>query len=196
MIALLARTTDPERRLSVEQQLFPELLNLGTAENILLFPLLNEKVFGKLRGLTEDDLRYPVPIYGKEKLREDIAEMLRPRFGADLDPDDLFGTSGVSAALECLAFALKKTGALATGDRVLLPAPPSGRASSGASSSGPGWSASPRTSAPTSSSPSTSCSAPTTGSGHGPSCSSSPTPTTRWASTTTRTCWRRSTPGP
>ncbi len=123
VIALLARTADPERRLSVEQQLFPELLNLGTAENVLLFPQLNDKVFSKLRGLTEQDIRYPVPVYGTEKLREDLAELLRPRFGADLDPEDVFGTSGVSAALECLAFALKKTGVLATGDRVLLPAP-------------------------------------------------------------------------
>ncbi|MEV5240113.1 pyridoxal phosphate-dependent aminotransferase [Streptomyces cinnamoneus] len=123
VIALLARTTDPERRLSVEQQLFPDLVNLGTAENVLLFQQMNDKVFSKLRGLTEQDLRYSVPIYGTEKMREDIAELLRPQFGADLGRDDLFGTSGVSAALECLAFALKKTGTLSDGDRVLLPAP-------------------------------------------------------------------------
>ncbi|MGK5543166.1 pyridoxal phosphate-dependent aminotransferase [Streptomyces sp. URMC 127] len=123
VIALLARTIDPERRLTVEQQLFPDLLNLGTAENVLLFPQLNEKVFSKLRALTEDDLRYPVPVYGTDAMREDLAELLRPQFGTDLGPDDIFGTSGVSAALECLAFALKRTGDLGTGDRVLIPAP-------------------------------------------------------------------------
>ncbi|MBZ4321314.1 pyridoxal phosphate-dependent aminotransferase [Streptomyces huiliensis] len=123
VIALLTRTTDAERRLSVEQRLFPDLLNLGTAENILLFPRLNERVFGRLRALTEQDLRYPVPIYGTERMREDIVELLNPRFGGDLTTDEVFGTSGVSAALECLAFALKRTEYLADGDRVLIPAP-------------------------------------------------------------------------
>ncbi|MER5782557.1 pyridoxal phosphate-dependent aminotransferase [Streptomyces mobaraensis] len=123
VIALLTRTTDAERRLSAEQRLFPDLLNLGTAENILLFPRLHQEVFGRLRGLTEQDLRYPVPVYGTERMREDIAELLRPRFGAGLGPDDVFGTSGVSAALECLAFALKRAEGLQDGDRVLIPAP-------------------------------------------------------------------------
>lgn len=123
VIELLARTVDPERRLAVEQKLFPDLLNLGTAENILLYPKLNEKVFSRLPGIAEHDLRYPVPIYGTDRMRKDIAELLRPRFAADLDPGDVFGTSGVSAALESLAFALKKTGILEDRDRVLLPAP-------------------------------------------------------------------------
>ncbi|TJZ57409.1 pyridoxal phosphate-dependent aminotransferase [Streptomyces piniterrae] len=121
--AILARIADPERRLAVHQQLFPDLLNLGTAENVLLYPRLKENVFDELPGIGEHDIRYPVPIYGTQQLRTDIAELLRPLFDSDLRKEDVFGTSGVSAALECLAFALKHGEVLETGDRVLLPAP-------------------------------------------------------------------------
>ncbi len=123
VIALLSAVADPERRLAVHQRLFPDQLNLATAENVLLYAQLKEKVFDVLPGITEQDIRYPVPIYGTDRLREDIAAMLRPQFAADLDAKDVFGTSGVSAALECLAFALKNGGILETGDRVLIPAP-------------------------------------------------------------------------
>ncbi|MFI9201191.1 pyridoxal phosphate-dependent aminotransferase [Streptomyces sp. NPDC053048] len=123
VIALLARTADPEQRLAVQQQLYPDLVNLATAENVLLYSRMNEKVFSRLRRIEVQDIRYPVPIYGTQPMREDIAELLRPRFGADLDSEDVFCAAGVSGALECLAFALKKTGAVATHDPVLIPAP-------------------------------------------------------------------------
>ncbi|MGW1071651.1 pyridoxal phosphate-dependent aminotransferase [Streptomyces sp. NPDC002537] len=121
---LLAAIADPERRLAAHADLFPDALNLATAENVLLYPSLREHVFAKLGTIAEENVRYATA-YGTDHLRLEIGEMLRPVLSPSLDHDDIFGTSGVSAALECLAFALKdrKDNPLRSGDRVLLPAP-------------------------------------------------------------------------
>ncbi|MGW1200810.1 aminotransferase class I/II-fold pyridoxal phosphate-dependent enzyme [Streptomyces sp. NPDC002536] len=123
LTAVLAGIADPERRLAAVAAFFPDALNLATAENVLLYPSLKENVFDHLGVLGEKDVRYPGATYGTPQLRSAVTEMLRPVFSRDLEPDDVFGTSGVSAALECLAFALEEGGILRRGDRVLLPAP-------------------------------------------------------------------------
>ncbi|MFI6054565.1 aminotransferase class I/II-fold pyridoxal phosphate-dependent enzyme [Streptomyces violascens] len=120
--ALLAGAADPEQRLAVHQALYPEVTNLATAENVLVYPSLRDNVFERLGVLEQKDVKY-APSYGSAEIRQNIAEMLRPTLSADLNSEDLFGTSGVSAALECVAFALRDGGILASGDRVLLPAP-------------------------------------------------------------------------
>ncbi|WHM40861.1 aminotransferase class I/II-fold pyridoxal phosphate-dependent enzyme [Streptomyces sp. BPTC-684] len=122
LLALLAAAADPERRLAAHQELFPDVTNLATAENVLVYPSLREHVFSALGTIEGQDAKYTTA-YGSESLRKGIADMLRPLFSQELDWRDVFGTSGVSAALECLAFALKDADVLRDGDRVLLPAP-------------------------------------------------------------------------
>ncbi|MEV0278321.1 pyridoxal phosphate-dependent aminotransferase [Streptomyces sp. NPDC050610] len=120
--ALLAGAADPEHRLAVHQELYPEVTNLATAENVLVYPSLRDNVFEQLGVLEQQDVKY-APSYGSAEIRADIAAMLRPALSPGLSGEDVFGTSGVSAALECLAFALREGGILHSGDRVLLPAP-------------------------------------------------------------------------
>ncbi|MFE7314127.1 pyridoxal phosphate-dependent aminotransferase [Streptomyces sp. NPDC057555] len=122
LLAQLARTADPERRIALYQRLVPDALNLATAENVLLYQSLRDNIFSKVETLSEKDVRY-APAYGSDELRKEIAALLRPTLSPDLKYEHIYGTSGVSAALECIAFALKAAGVLTTGDRVLLPAP-------------------------------------------------------------------------
>ncbi|WP_051854478.1 aminotransferase class I/II-fold pyridoxal phosphate-dependent enzyme [Streptomyces sp. NRRL B-1347] len=120
--ALLAGAADPEQRLAVHQELYPDVVNLATAENVLVYPSLRDNVFDGLGVLEQKDVKY-TPSYGSPEIRHNIAELLRPMLSPDLRSEDVFGTSGTSAALECLAFALRDGGILRSGDRVLLPAP-------------------------------------------------------------------------
>ncbi|MFI8875702.1 aminotransferase class I/II-fold pyridoxal phosphate-dependent enzyme [Streptomyces sp. NPDC055243] len=120
--ALLAGAADPEQRLAVHQELYTDVTNLATAENVLVYPSLRDNVYDRLGVLEQKDVKY-APSYGSPGLRHRIADMLRPMLAPDLKSEDIFGTSGASAALECLAFALKDGGILRSGDRVLLPAP-------------------------------------------------------------------------
>ncbi|MFD3579789.1 aminotransferase class I/II-fold pyridoxal phosphate-dependent enzyme [Streptomyces sp. NPDC058644] len=120
--ALLAGAADPEQRLAVHQELYADVTNLATAENVLVYPSLRDNVYDRLGVLEQKDVKY-APSYGSQDLRHRIADMLRPMLAPDLKSEDIFGTSGASAALECLAFALKDGGILRSGDRVLLPAP-------------------------------------------------------------------------
>ncbi|MFE0106427.1 aminotransferase class I/II-fold pyridoxal phosphate-dependent enzyme [Streptomyces sp. NPDC059009] len=120
--ALLAGAADPEQRLAVHQELYPDVINLATAENVLVYPSLRDNVLDGLGVLGQQDLKY-APSYGSPDIRQNIAELLSPALSPDLKREDIFGTSGTSAALECLAFALKDGGILRSGDRVLLPAP-------------------------------------------------------------------------
>ncbi|GAA1905118.1 pyridoxal phosphate-dependent aminotransferase [Streptantibioticus ferralitis] len=119
---LLAHVADPEQRLALYQEYHPKTVNLATAENVLLYDSLKEKVFKQLGVLPENGIRY-TRAYGTDQLRQETARMLSRAFHVDVDWRDVFGTAGVSGALECLAFALKEGGALKSGDGVLLPAP-------------------------------------------------------------------------
>ncbi|GAB2629046.1 hypothetical protein GCM10027168_70930 [Streptomyces capparidis] len=118
------RIADPEQRLAAYYEATGEpVVNLGIADNVLLYPLLKRMVFDRAT-VEEDDIRYKAPPYGLDRLREDVGRLLRASFSPAIDwRTDVFATAGVSGALESLAFALRDGGVLEPGDRVLLPAP-------------------------------------------------------------------------
>jgi aspartate/methionine/tyrosine aminotransferase len=120
---------DPEERakLYVEEQSKRRLLagglspiNLSTAENVLLFDQLKQ-LFEQRRDFTESDAEY-VSKTRRDKLHELIANFLSDSYGLSggnrLVRDNVVGLSGVSAALESLAFSL-----CSPGDTVLTPSP-------------------------------------------------------------------------
>ncbi|MFJ7907384.1 pyridoxal phosphate-dependent aminotransferase [Kitasatospora sp. NPDC096204] len=123
-MARLHRIADPEERLAYYDKIVPKYVyNLGIANNVLLFDLLNEHVFSKIK-LTEQDAKYALPPYGVQELLDPITRFLNLRFPDGIDPkEDVFATAGGSGALECLAFGLIHGGVLKPGDRVMLPAP-------------------------------------------------------------------------
>ncbi|MFE4971359.1 aminotransferase class I/II-fold pyridoxal phosphate-dependent enzyme [Kitasatospora sp. NPDC056651] len=120
----LRRIADPEERVVAYAAAAEEkVINLGIANNVLLFQLLHDNVFSKV-SLTEEDAKYVAPPYGVQDLLDPITAFLRQRFSPGIDPAyDVYATAGGSGALESLAFALIHGGVLAPGDRVLLPAP-------------------------------------------------------------------------
>jgi aspartate/methionine/tyrosine aminotransferase len=117
------RIADAEQRIAVyAEQPGNEELNLATAENVLLYNLLQKNVFSKM-NFTKDDIRYANPPYGKEELLSALASFLRRSMSKNIDATDIYATMGVSGALECLAFTLKEKGVLKDNDWVLMPAP-------------------------------------------------------------------------
>lgn len=78
-------------------------LNLGTAENRLLWDLLEPRLTAS-RAISADDARYALP-YGTPALRAAVANLLRRTHGR-IDPDDLIIVAGASAALDIAATAL------------------------------------------------------------------------------------------
>ncbi|MCG8634335.1 MAG: aminotransferase class I/II-fold pyridoxal phosphate-dependent enzyme, partial [Desulfobacterales bacterium] len=112
----------PEHRAAYYcQYIDTDAIDLSTAENVLLFDFYKETLFNPdVRGpVDESVIRYPGEIYGSDAFRESIALLLGESWGINnLDKDDVFTVSGVSAALECLAFALFRKG-----DGAILPAP-------------------------------------------------------------------------
>ena len=121
---------DPEERakLYVEEQSKRPLLtggfspiNLSTAENVLIFDQLKQ-LFEQQLDFTEPDAQY-VSKTRRDKLHELIANFLSDSYGLSpggnrLVRDNVVGLSGVSAALESLAFSL-----CSPGDSVLTPSP-------------------------------------------------------------------------
>lgn len=95
----------------------PELTVLSVAENVLLFNNLHNDIF-KTVDLAVEDAKYPLHPYGSDDFREGAAAFLSQSIGAELKKEEIFAVSGVSAALECLAFSLFKPL-----DEVLSPAP-------------------------------------------------------------------------
>ncbi|MEU9116750.1 aminotransferase class I/II-fold pyridoxal phosphate-dependent enzyme [Streptomyces sp. NPDC048483] len=91
-------------------------LNLGTAENRLLWDLLADRVTRR-RPLTETDTRY-APLYGTPALRERIAFLLSRVCRYTVAADDLVVVSGATAALDVIASALCDPG-----DAIVVPAP-------------------------------------------------------------------------
>ncbi len=96
----------------------PEAVNLSTAENILLLKFYQDKAFTNLGKIEDEDIRYPKFVYGSPEYRQSIADFIHHQWDATTDKDDIFVVSGVSAALECLAFTLFNDG-----DEVLVPEP-------------------------------------------------------------------------
>ncbi|MGK5534087.1 pyridoxal phosphate-dependent aminotransferase [Streptomyces sp. URMC 129] len=114
---------DAEQRAAAYHEGAPDdLLNLATAVNVLLYEPLRDAVFARAR-VERDDLRYATPPYGPEPVRRGVARLLNRVTGGRVFWQDVFAATGVSGALECLAFALRDAGALRPGDRVLVPAP-------------------------------------------------------------------------
>jgi aspartate/methionine/tyrosine aminotransferase len=91
-------------------------VNLGTAQNHLLWDLL-EPVLCAPRPMVASDVHYH-PLYGTASLREAVARFLGRVHDTAIDPEDLVVVSGVSAALDILAYALCDPG-----DGIAVPVP-------------------------------------------------------------------------
>lgn len=104
--------------------------DLSVAENALTYQYLYTHVFERLSPLSEVDTRYHTP-FGTPELREKMADQLSQSFGVTVHCDDIFGTAGVSSALESIALGLQQPLSLQNqgsvpvpaGSTVLLPAP-------------------------------------------------------------------------
>ena len=91
-------------------------LNLGTAENRLVWDLLEPKVAGA-REIGPQDVRYGA-LHGSSRLRAATAQLLSGTWHAPVDPDHLVVVSGASAALDIAASILCDPG-----DAIVVPAP-------------------------------------------------------------------------
>ena len=91
-------------------------VNLGTAENRLVWDLLAPKLTGP-RGTAAADVQYG-PLHGRPELRAEVAGLLGAAWHTEVDPDDLVVVSGATAALDVLATALCDPG-----EAIAVPAP-------------------------------------------------------------------------
>lgn len=91
-------------------------INFGTAENYLLWDLLEPKA-AEVSGLTEVDSHYG-DLHGKACFRRAIAQLFSKRAGRNISPDHIVTAAGTTAILEILAFCLCDPG-----DAILVPAP-------------------------------------------------------------------------
>ena len=91
-------------------------INLGTAENRIVFDLL-EPLLSRAQEICEPDTHYN-ELHGAGFFREAIARFLSKRARRPLDAANLAVTSGASAVLENLAFVLCDPG-----EAILLPSP-------------------------------------------------------------------------
>jgi aspartate/methionine/tyrosine aminotransferase len=91
-------------------------IDLGTAENRLVFDLLEPKLTAP-RRVTAEDTWYQDRA-GSPSFRQELARFLTGLQGAAVDPGDLVVLAGVGPALEILAYALCDPG-----DGIVVPAP-------------------------------------------------------------------------
>jgi 1-aminocyclopropane-1-carboxylate synthase 1/2/6 len=91
-------------------------IDLGTAENRLVFDLLEPKLTAP-RQVTAEDTQYQ-DLAGSPSFRWELARFLTKLQGAEVDPGDLVVLAGAGPALEILAFALCDPG-----DGIVVPAP-------------------------------------------------------------------------
>jgi len=91
-------------------------INFGTAENYLLWDLLEPKA-AEVNGLTELDSHY-ADLHGKASFRSAIAQLFSERAGRNISPDHIVTAAGTTAILEILAYCLCDPG-----DAILVPAP-------------------------------------------------------------------------
>ncbi|MGP4111046.1 aminotransferase class I/II-fold pyridoxal phosphate-dependent enzyme [Streptomyces sp. 4N509B] len=92
-------------------------LNLGTAENRLLWDAVGERLRRLAAGLTEEAVRY-APLHGTSVLRERVAALLSDACRAPLAAEELVVVSGATAALDVVATALCDPG-----EAIVVPAP-------------------------------------------------------------------------
>lgn len=133
---LLALVPDEEQRSVLYRELLrkhgvePPYTDLSVAENVLTYEYLSENVFKGLPALPEGYTRYHTS-YGTDELRDKMAIRLGQSFGVTVDPNDVFGTAGVSSALQSIALGLQQPlpvqvqglVPVPAGSTVLLPAP-------------------------------------------------------------------------
>jgi 1-aminocyclopropane-1-carboxylate synthase len=91
-------------------------LNLGTAENRLVWDLLEDRL-SSAGPPREQDARY-APLYGTVALREAVAAHLTRVCGTPVDAEDLVVVSGATGALDVVTSALCDPG-----DLIVVPAP-------------------------------------------------------------------------
>ncbi len=91
-------------------------INLGTAENHLLFDLLEPKLVGP-RRVSAEDTHYQ-PLAGSESFRDELAAYLSRQRGVSVAADELVLLAGSTAALDAAAFAVCDSG-----DGIVMPAP-------------------------------------------------------------------------
>ncbi|MFD3874581.1 aminotransferase class I/II-fold pyridoxal phosphate-dependent enzyme [Streptomyces sp. NPDC058623] len=91
-------------------------LNLGTAENRLLWDLLRDKLTA-LPPMTEAGARY-APLHGTDELRGRVADLLSATCRTPLDAEDLVVISGATGALDAIASVLCDPG-----EAIVVPAP-------------------------------------------------------------------------
>jgi aspartate/methionine/tyrosine aminotransferase len=132
----LARIPDEEQRSVFYRELAEDSgyvlpsTDLSVAENALTYRTLEKPVLSPQPPLPWKYTRYFTP-YGTDDLRKRMAEQLSTSFEADVDYKDLFGTAGVSSALESIALGLQlplplREGVpvpVPIGSTVLVPAP-------------------------------------------------------------------------
>jgi|GEM_PF-1143958 len=107
ILDLLRYVADPEERTSLYHQLYPDTIKLSVAENVLIFEDLKKDIFDKV-AIERPHAKY-WRSYGDEELLGMATGFLANALGVEsLVPNKVFGVAGVSAALECLAFALFK----------------------------------------------------------------------------------------
>jgi aspartate/methionine/tyrosine aminotransferase len=119
-VARFLNLVNPDQRSAFfKANIKPEVVDLSTAENILLLSFLQQNAFVNLGPVDQNTVRYPSPyIYGEPNIRKSLATFLQDQWGVAIDYNDIFGASGVVAGLELLALALFKPG-----DELLVPAP-------------------------------------------------------------------------
>ncbi|MFF3014982.1 aminotransferase class I/II-fold pyridoxal phosphate-dependent enzyme [Streptomyces sp. NPDC057939] len=91
-------------------------LNLGTAENRLLWDLLRDRL-AALPPMSEATARY-APLHGTDVLRERIAALLSTTCRTPLDAEDLVVISGATGALDAIASVLCDPG-----EAIVVPSP-------------------------------------------------------------------------
>jgi aspartate/methionine/tyrosine aminotransferase len=133
--AQLARIINPDQRAAYFKAFVnPQVVNLGTAENFLLLPFLQQNAFSNLPTLGLNTARYPIiapgqpfngglPYYGDSTngnatLLDGVASFLSTQWNVEVSSSNMYGSSGVISALEVIALAL-----FSPGDQVLIPAP-------------------------------------------------------------------------
>lgn len=91
-------------------------VNLGTAENHLVFDLLEPRL-AAARQVDAMDTHYG-PLHGTAEMRDTTARLLTSVAGVTVDPEHLALLSGASAGLDALAYALCDEG-----EAVVVPSP-------------------------------------------------------------------------
>lgn len=127
-IAQLERIINPDQRAGYYKTFVnPESVDLATAENVLLVPFLQQNAFVNFGPVGLNTIEYPLPspdnpaaspYNGGSEILESVAAFLSSQWKVPVSSDNMYGSSGVIAALEVIALALFNPG-----DQVLVPAP-------------------------------------------------------------------------